>query len=39
MKSFLKVLKEDKGSRLLFLIFAILILLGIACLIFALYHP
>ena len=39
MSSFIKIWKEDKGSRSLFVMFAIMISLGIACVIFAmLYH-
>ncbi len=39
MGSFIKVMKEDKGARALFVIFVLMILMGIACLIFALFRP
>jgi hypothetical protein len=38
MNSFIKIMKEDKGSRSLFIMFAIMISLGIACVIFALFY-
>lgn len=38
MKSFVKVMKEDKGARSIFLILAIMIFLGIACLVFAIFR-
>lgn len=39
MNSLIKIMKEDKGARLLFVMFAIMISLGIACFIFAVFHP
>jgi len=39
MNSFIKIWKEDKGSRSLFVMFAIMISLGIACVIFAMFYP
>ena len=39
MGSLMKVMKEDKGARSLFIMFAIMIALGIACLIFAVFRP
>lgn len=39
MSSLFKICKEDKGARAIFIIFAIMILLGIACFIFALVRP
>lgn len=39
MSSFIKIMKEDKGSRSLFVMFAIMISLGIACVIFAVFYP
>jgi len=39
MGSFMNVLKQDKGARLLFIMFAIMIALGIACIIFAVLRP
>lgn len=39
MNSFIKIWKEDKGSRSLFVMFAIMISLGIACAAFAMLYP
>ena len=39
MNSFIKIWKEDKGSRSLFVMFAIMISLGIACVVFAMLYP
>jgi hypothetical protein len=39
MGSLTKVMKEDKGARFIFIIFAIMIFLGIACFAFAIFHP
>jgi len=39
MNSFVKIWKEDKGSRSLFVMFTIMISLGIACVIFAMFYP
>lgn len=38
MNSFIKIWKEDKGSRPLFIMFAIMISLGFACAVFALFY-
>jgi hypothetical protein len=39
MNSFVKIWKEDRGSRSLFVMFAIMISLGIACVVFAMFYP
>lgn len=39
MGYFFEVLKKDKSARFIFIIFAALILLGVACVIFAMTYP
>ena len=39
MGSLMQVMKEDKGARRLFVMFTIMIILGIACFVFAIFHP
>lgn len=36
--SLLQVWKENNSAKMLFIMFAILIILGVACFIFALFH-
>jgi len=38
MGSFFKILKQEKDMQFIFITFAVLILLGIGCIIFAVQH-